>query len=50
MESDFDKVDQALTMLECAEVVQEFDDSVWLKVDRADWEAFNNAFNGEVQQ
>jgi hypothetical protein len=50
MESDFDSVDQALTILECAEVVQEFDDSVWLKVDRADWEAFNNAFNGEAHK
>ena len=49
MESDFDKVDQALTMLEGAEVVQEFDDSLWIKVDRADWEAFVHAFNKEAQ-
>ena len=49
MESDFDKVDQALTMLECAEVVQEFDDSLWIKVDRESWEAFVHAFNKEAQ-
>ena len=49
MNEDFERVEQAITMLEGAEVVQEFDDSVWLKVDRADWEAFNNAFNGEAQ-
>ena len=49
MEHDFETVDQAITMLECAEIVQEFDDSLWIKVDRADWEAFVHAFNKEAQ-
>ena len=40
MDEAFEKIDQALTMLENAEVMQEFEDSVWLKVDRADWEEY----------
>ena len=50
MESDFDSVDQALTILECAEVVQEFDNHVWVQISKEDWEAFNNAFNKEAHQ
>ena len=37
MNEDFEKIDQALTMLESAEVIKEFSDSVWIKVDLADW-------------
>lgn len=37
--NDYDKVEMALDILETAEVVQEFEDSVWVKIDRADWEA-----------
>lgn len=40
MNEDFEKIDQAMTMLESAEVVEEFEDSVWIKVDRADWEEY----------
>lgn len=40
MNEDFEKIDQAMTMLEGAEVMQEFEDSVWIKVDRADWEEY----------
>lgn len=47
MNEAFEKIDQALTMLENAEVMQEFDDSVWLKVDRADWEEYVR--NSEVK-
>ena len=36
---DYEKVEMALDILETAEVVQEFEDSVWVKIDRADWEA-----------
>lgn len=47
MNEAFEKIDQALTMLENAEVMQEFEDSVWLKVDRADWEEYLR--NSEVK-
>ena len=47
MNEAFEKIDQALTMLENAEVMQEFEDSVWLKVDRADWEEYVR--NSEVK-
>ena len=30
----------ALDLLESSEVINEFDDSIWLKVDRDLWEAF----------
>ncbi len=30
----------ALEILEDAEVMQEFEDSVWVKIDREAWEAF----------
>lgn len=40
MSEDFQKIDQALTMLESAEVMQKFDDSVWIKVDRTDWDEY----------
>ena len=40
MSEDFEKIDQALTMLENAEVIEEFADSVWIKVDRADWDEY----------
>ena len=40
MSEDFQKIDQALTMLESAEVMQTFDDSVWIKVDRTDWDEY----------
>jgi hypothetical protein len=36
---DYKKVEMALDILEMAEIVQEFEDSVWIKIDRADWEA-----------
>lgn len=41
--TDRDRVTLAFDMLEDAEVMQEFDDSVWIKVDRELWEAFNAA-------
>lgn len=31
---------RALDLLESSEVMNEFDDSIWLKVDRDLWEAF----------
>jgi hypothetical protein len=37
--NDYEKVEMALNILEMAEVIQEFEDSVWVKIDRADWEA-----------
>ena len=40
MSEEFEKIDQALTMLENAEVMEEFADSVWIKVDRTDWDEY----------
>jgi hypothetical protein len=36
--NDYEKVEFALDVLESAEVVQEFDDCVWVKIDKADWD------------
>jgi len=38
--SDWDKLALAFDMLESAEVVQEFPDSLWLKVDAGLWRDF----------
>ena len=35
-----EKVTMALDILEDAEVMQEFEDSVWLKIPKEDWELF----------
>lgn len=43
MMTDQEKVGLAFDILEDAEIMQEFDDSVWIKVDRALWEAFTTA-------
>lgn len=37
---DYEKVGAALDILESAEVIQEFEDSVWLKISKEDWEWF----------
>jgi hypothetical protein len=39
--TDFEKVELAFDMLEDAEVMQVFDDEVWIKVDREMWNEFN---------
>jgi hypothetical protein len=36
------KIKTAIEMLEDAEVMQEFDDCVWIKVDIYKWETFND--------
>ena len=38
--NDYEKVEMALDILENAEVIQEFEDHVWLKVSKEDWEWF----------
>lgn len=38
--NDWDKVSLAFDILESAEVMEEFDDHLWLKVGREEWEAF----------
>ena len=43
--TDEKKVEMAFDILENAEVVQEFDDSVWIKVDIDQWETFHNLAN-----
>jgi hypothetical protein len=39
--TDFEKVTLAFDMLEDAEVMQVFDNEVWIKVDREMWNEFN---------
>jgi len=41
--NDFEIVDMAFDILDDAEVVQEFDKSVWIKVDKELWEKFKEA-------
>ena len=38
--TDFEKVELAFDILENAEVMQVFDDDVWIKVDREMWNEF----------
>ena len=40
--TDFEKIELAFDILEDAEVMQEFDDCVWIKVDAYKWETFND--------
>jgi hypothetical protein len=40
--SDWDKVRLAFDLLESANVMQRFEDCIWIEVDREMWEAFNN--------
>jgi hypothetical protein len=40
MMNDWDSVALAFDVLENAEVMQEFDDFLWIKVDREQWERF----------
>jgi hypothetical protein len=39
--NDWDKVSLAFDMLENADVMQEFDHTLWIQVDRDMWEAFH---------
>lgn len=39
--TDWDKVSLAFDILENADVMHEFDDSVWVRVDREAWEALH---------
>ena len=41
--TDWDKVEAAFDLLEDAEVMQEFDDSLWIKVDRELWEKLHQS-------
>jgi hypothetical protein len=41
MMNDWDSVALAFDVLESAEVMQEFDDFLWIKVDREQWERFH---------
>lgn len=45
--TDFEKIELAFDMLEDAEVMQEFDDCVWVKIDREMWEQFNSVEDDE---
>ena len=45
--NDWDKVALAFDILESAEVMQEFDTTLWIQVDRDLWEAFcEEGYNG----
>jgi len=48
--TDFEKIELAFDMLEDAEVMQEFDDCVWVKIDREMWEQFNSVEDDEENQ
>ena len=37
--NDYEKVELAFDVLENAEVMQEFDDCLWIKISRDDWRA-----------
>ena len=39
--NDWEKVSAVFDLIESAEVMEEFEDSVWLKVDRDLWEAIH---------
>lgn len=41
--NDFEIVDLAFDILDDAEVMQEFDDSVWIKIDKELWDKFQEA-------
>lgn len=45
--TDFEKVELAFDILENAEVMQVFDDDVWIKVDREMWNEFNGVEDDE---
>jgi hypothetical protein len=45
--TDFEKVELAFDILEAAEVMQEFDNDLWIKVDRAMWNEFNGVEDDE---
>jgi hypothetical protein len=45
--TDFEKIELAFDLLEDAEVMQVFDDDVWIKVDRAMWNEFNGVEDDE---
>jgi len=38
--NDFEKIQLAFDLIENSEVMQEFEDCLWLKIDRRDYEAF----------
>lgn len=40
MMADWDKVSLAFDVLENADVMEEFEDYLWIRVNREDWEAF----------
>ena len=41
--NNFEIVELAFDILEDAEVMQEFEDDVWIKVDKESWEKFQEA-------
>jgi hypothetical protein len=45
--TDFEKIELAFDLLEDAEVMQVFDDDVWIKVDREMWNEFNGVEDDE---
>lgn len=38
--TDFEKIELAFDILEDADVMQEFDDVIWISVDKTMWDAF----------
>lgn len=48
--TDFEKIELAFDMLEDAEVMQVFDDCVWVKLDREMWNEFNGITDEEEDE
>ena len=47
--TDFEKIELAFDLLEDAEVMQEFDDCVWVKLDKDMWNEFNGITDDEEE-
>lgn len=48
--SDYEFVENAMTMLGTAEVVNKFTDTVWVCMDRQAWDRFEAAVKGEKDE
>jgi hypothetical protein len=49
MTNDFEKVELALSILSNCEVVQEFEDSIWIQMDKELWNQFQGVSDESTQ-
>ena len=45
--NNWDKVEAAFDLLESAEIMHEFEDSLWIKIDRELWQKLHDSDNAE---